>query len=161
LNRSKHELRHIAAVDAWLERSIDHDSSVEIVELFRAAVEAIWSAVVTTLGPVTLTAVAERVLARAAAQHAFLATINTHVNGDRRSMKQLCECLAGVPRSELIDGLRFGLIELITVIGRLSAEILSDELHATLSQVSSGGTVMAAPTIAHATSALRSEKVSP
>jgi hypothetical protein len=40
-----------------------------------------------------------------------------------------------VPRTALIEGLRYGLIELFTVIGALTAEVLRGELHAALEAV--------------------------
>jgi len=129
---------HGAAVDAWIERSIDHGSSAEIVSLFRGAFEALWSRAITTLGVVTLTAIAERVLHTATTRYAFLSAISPRPNGDARWKQQLHDRLAATPRSELIEGLRFGLIELVTVIGRLTAEILTAELHAAISAVEAG-----------------------
>jgi hypothetical protein len=126
------ESSHAAAVDAWLARAIDHDAALDVVVLFRGALEALWSRAVTTLGTVTLTAIAERVLYTATARHGFLSAVNPRPNGDARWKQHLVERLGSVPRGELIAGLRFALIELLTVIGRLTAEILTHELHATL-----------------------------
>jgi hypothetical protein len=136
--RANDEPSHRAAVDAWLERSIDHASTTEIVRLFRGALEAVWSCAATTLGVVTLTAIAERALITSAGQFGFLTGINPRPNGDPRWKQQLQERLSSVPRAELIEGLRFGLIELVTVIGRLTAEILTDELHAAIGAVTVG-----------------------
>ena len=135
MDRTQDEPSHRAAVDAWIERSLDHDSSVEVVGLFRGALEALWSSAVTTLGTVTLTAIAERVLHTVTNQYGFLAAINPRSNDDTRWKQHLHERLASTPRAELIAGLRFGLIEFLTVIGRLTAEILSEELHAALREV--------------------------
>jgi hypothetical protein len=123
---------HVAAVDAWLAHSLAHDSSVEIVSLFEVAYEALWNRAVSTLGSVTLAALTDRALFTAAGRYAFLSAMAPCSHGDLRSKPQTHERLASVPRSELIEGLRFGLLELITVIGRLTAEILSEELHAAL-----------------------------
>jgi hypothetical protein len=137
MDRSRDEPTHKAAVDAWLERSIDHGSTVEIVRLFHAAFEGVWSRAVTTLGSITLTAIAERVLLTATDRYEFLSAINPRPNGDTRWKQHLHERLAVVPRAELIEGLRFGLIELLTIVGRLTAEILSQELHTALIEVAS------------------------
>jgi hypothetical protein len=134
MDRIQTESSHQAAVDAWLERSIDHDSSVEVVRLFHTAFEAVWRRAVTTLGSVTLTAIAERVLVNATERYAFLAAVNPRPNGDARWREHLHERLTVVPRADLIAGLRFGLVELLTVIGALTAEILSPELHAALEE---------------------------
>jgi hypothetical protein len=130
MDRAHDEPNHSAVVDAWLERSTYHASPNEIVARFGAAFEALWARAVTTLGSVTLTAIAERVLTTATGRYPFLSAINTHPNGDARWRQHLHERLASVPRAELIEGLRHGLIELLTVIGRLTAEILTHELHA-------------------------------
>jgi len=126
------EPNHAAVVDGWLARTIDDGSSAEIVRLFHAGVEAVWQRAVTTLGPVTLRAIAERVLHYATDRYAFLGAVKPRPNGDARWREQLHERLTIVPRTELLEGLRFGLIELLTVIGNLTAEILRDDLHAAL-----------------------------
>lgn len=135
MDRAHDEPSHKAVVDAWLARSVDHDSSVEIVRLFHAALDAVWNRAVTILGPVTLTAIAERVLHNATERYTFLSAIDPRPNGDARWMERLHERLATVPRAALIEGLRYGLIELLTVIGTLTAEVLRDELHAALEAV--------------------------
>jgi len=128
------EPSHRAAVDRWVARSIGDASPIEIVGRFGAAFEALWTCAVTTLGSVTLTAIAERVLTTATGRYPFLAAINPRPHGDARWRQHLYERLASVPRPELIEGLRHGLIELLTVIGRLTAEILTDELHAAMQE---------------------------
>jgi hypothetical protein len=55
-----------------------------------------------------------------------------------------------VPRPELIEGLRFAFIELLTVIGRLTAEILSSDLHAALLEVTANSLGAEAPAGLHA-----------
>lgn len=154
MDRTQAEARHLAVVDDWLgealTRSSIQGSSAEIVALFGAAFDVVWARVLTTLGEVTLTAIAERVLYTAAVHHAFLATV-TMQPGSGASWKQLLEeRLAVVPSSELIEGLRFTLIELLTVIGRLTAEILSHELHAALRVVRANTGAALASTGAHA-----------
>ncbi len=145
MDRQLDDRSHIAVVDAWLERSLDHTSSAEIVKLFGMAAEALWDRLVTTLGTVTLTAIAERVLYTATGRYTFLSMINPRPNGDLRWKQQLKDRLAAVPRADLLDGLRFALIELLTVTGRLTAEILSDELHAALEGVTASTPAVEAP----------------
>lgn len=135
MDPTQDEPSHVVAVDRWLARFIEHASPVEIVGVFRIAFEALWNRAVATLGSVTLTAIAECVLITATDQYEFLSVIDPHpphANGSARGKQHVYERLTSVPRSELIEGLRFGLIELLTVIGRLTAEILSQELHAAL-----------------------------
>ncbi|HEY0475997.1 MAG TPA: hypothetical protein VGD37_00650 [Kofleriaceae bacterium] len=138
MDRSQDEPLHSAVVDAWIQRTIENGSSFEVVDLFGAALEALWTRAVMALGSVTLTAIVERVLGTAAGRYPFLSVINPRPNGDARWRQQLAERLTSVPRLALVEGLRFALIELLTVIGRLTAEILSPELHAAIMEVASG-----------------------
>jgi hypothetical protein len=150
VDRTSHELSHSAAVDAWIKQVIDDAEPAELVELFRVAIETLWSRAVITLGSVTLIAIAERVLATATRRYGFLSAINPRPNGDTRWKQQLRDRLAQVPRPELIEGLRFAFIELLTVIGRLTAEILSPELHAALLEVTATSLDAETPTGLHA-----------
>jgi hypothetical protein len=135
MDRAHDEPSHAAVVDAWLARSVDHDSSVEIVRQFYAALESVWNRAVAVLGPVTLTAIAERVLHHVTERYTFLPAIDPRSNRDARWTERLHERLVTVPRAALIESLRYGLIELLTVIGTLTAEVLRDELHAALDAV--------------------------
>src|SRR6478672_7552110 len=54
--------RHAACVDAWLERAGRELSPEALLRLFEAALGALWARTKTTLGEVTLTAIAGRVL---------------------------------------------------------------------------------------------------
>jgi hypothetical protein len=166
MHHGRDEPSHEAVVDAWLARSIDHDSSVEIVRLFHAALDAVWNRAVTILGPVTLTAIAERVLHNATERYPFLSAIDRRSNSDRRSggdarwMERLHERLVTVPRAALIESLRYGLIELLTVIGALTAEVLRGELHAALEAVTAPSGPRS-PVDAQSRSEAAGEKVQP
>jgi len=130
MDRTRDEPSHAAVVDAWLERSLHGSAPANVVDVFRAAFEALWDRAATTLGSATLIAIAERVLATATAKHPFLLAVSSRSNGDSRWKQLLHDRLSSVPAPELIAGLQFALIELLTIIGRLTAEILSEELHA-------------------------------
>lgn len=129
------EPSHIEVVDAWIKRSAERCSSSELVALFSAAIDELWGRAVTTLGTVTLAAITDRVLGMATGRYPFLSAINPRPNGDGRARQQAQERLALVPRAELLQGLRFAVIEMLSVIGRLTAEILSRELHGVLAAV--------------------------
>lgn len=129
------EPSHTEVVDAWLKRSAERCSSSELVGLFSAAVDELWARAVTTLGSVTLTAITDRVLSTATGRYPFLSVINPRPNGDGRWRQELQDRLALVPRAELLDGLRFALIEMLAVIGRLTAQILSAELHTAFTSI--------------------------
>lgn len=132
MDRTRDEPSHVAVVDALIARASGAGSPGDVVAMFRAAFEAVWGRAVTTLGSATLLAIAERVLHTATARHGFLVAVNPRPNGDARWKLKLQDRLATLPAPELTEGLRFALIELLTVIGRLTAEILTAELHAAI-----------------------------
>lgn len=138
-------LTHTVTVDAWLSRvlgpSRGQGSSAEVVALFCKAGEVLWQRAVSTLGTVTLTAIANRALYTAASRYPFLATLYAQPNGQARWGSATMERLARVPRVVLLDGLRFTLIDLLAMVGRLTAEILSEDLHATLLDVEVAATL--------------------
>lgn len=135
MDRAHDAPRHETVVDAWLARSIDCHAPVEIVRVFHAALNRIWSRAITVLGPVTLTAIAERVLHNATERYTFLSAIERRSNDDVGRTERLHERLVTVPRAVLIEGLRYGLIELLTVIGTMTAEVLRGDLHDALEAV--------------------------
>jgi hypothetical protein len=137
-DRALPEVEHAAAVDRWLIHATDHVTQAELVERCGVAFAAIWGHALSALGAVTLLAIAERVLASASAHHGFLSAIPLHPNGDVRWRSILQARMAAVPRPALIAGVRAGMIELLTVLGRLTAEILSDQLHAALRDAARG-----------------------
>lgn len=89
-----------------------------------------------TLGEVTLDALFDRVLSTAAETYPFLASVSLEADGLR--CEGLREKAKDIPREELLAALRFVLLELLTVVGNLTAEILSPALHDALSRVPTG-----------------------
>jgi hypothetical protein len=125
--------RHADCVDAWLEQSARGLSSPALRRLVDAALGALWARTKTTLGEVTLTAIAERVLYTTAEKYPILASFKVEpLRGiEFRGM----EALPPPPETELRAGARFLLVELLSVLGKLTAEILTPELHAELMAV--------------------------
>jgi hypothetical protein len=90
---------------------------------------------------VTLTAIVERALYTATEQFAFLASLEVHASGLR------CQALrsqAGLRHDQVSAAIQFVLEEFLTVLGNLTAQILTPALHAELSKghasPSDGGT---------------------
>jgi hypothetical protein len=121
---------HEDCVDRWLDRWVDHDS-IDLARLLHRATDALWERAVTALGSVTLTAIVGRVFHRAETQYPFLS--NAH--GKTAARRVDLERIAAVPTTQMIAGMRFVLVELLAVIGKLTAEILTSELHAALREV--------------------------
>jgi hypothetical protein len=128
---------HSACVDAWMERVAKDLPPERLIQAFEQAFGAVWRRAHQTLGDVTLTAIADRVLHNAAEQFALLSTLAVEVAGLR--CQQLRERAAGLHREELAAGLRYVLVEFLAVLGNLTADILTPALHAELSRVSPRG----------------------
>jgi hypothetical protein len=128
------EVAHEALVDAWLKRSAQGLSSVALLQLFEAALGALWTRTVTTLGEVTLTAIADRVFHSGSKKLPLFASLKVGPNGVIR-FHELRESGRSVRDDELVGGIRFVLVEFLTVLGNLTAEILTAELHAELARV--------------------------
>jgi hypothetical protein len=129
-----HEFDHAAVVDAWLEGAMKDLQPELWIDLFAASLETLWISASETLGEVTLHAIVDRVLHNAGARFAFLATLEIKAHGEIR-MDGLRARVDLRHDPELIHGMRFVLVELLSVIGSLTAEILSPELHAELLRV--------------------------
>lgn len=126
--------QHAAVVDAWLERSAKDLSPELRLRLFDAVLGALWNRIITTLGEATLTAVAERMLSDAAGAFPFFANLTVEpAHGFQCG--RLREQIDTVPVAELNAAFRFVIVEFLTVLGRLTAEILTPELHAELLHV--------------------------
>ena len=86
-----------------------------------------------TLGDVTLTAITDRVLYVAAEQHSLISALRIETSGLR--CQELYERAPSLRPDQLEAGVRFVLVEFLTVLGNLTAEILTPALHAELSNV--------------------------
>jgi hypothetical protein len=126
--------QHAACVDAWLERSGKDLPPEVLLGLFEAALGALWRRTATTLGEVTLTAIAARVLYNASETFPLVSSLKVEPTGGI-SFRELRERISSVHGSELTEGMRFVLVEFLTVLGNLTAEILTPELHSGLSNV--------------------------
>ena len=131
------EGRQSAAVDAWLSRVGEAHSSEDLLRSFEAAFRVLWDRTHTTLGEVTLSAIADRVLRTASEKFSVLGALRLHPDGGV-DFDELSGHAAALSRTELLPGVRFVLTEFLTVLGTLTAEILTDELHAELLRVGGG-----------------------
>lgn len=126
--------QHAACVDAWLKGAAKGRSRDALVQLFQAALAALWNRAKVTLGEITLTAIADRVVHNAAARFPPLSSLEVDpTNGIA------CGDLGGPGSSlrgaELLGAIRFVLVEFLTVLGTLTAEILTADLHGVLTNV--------------------------
>jgi hypothetical protein len=105
----------------------------QLFAAFELVFEAMWQRAYATLGEVTLTAILDRVLYTAAERFPLLSSLEVDTNGLKSDRLR-----AGAPgsnRDELAKGIRFVLVEFLTVLGNLTAEVLTPALHAELKNV--------------------------
>jgi len=131
---------HRLAVTAWFQR-VAQRSADGMIEAFEDTFAALWQRSQLTLGEVTLTAIVERVLHTATEQFPFLASVEVEASGLR------CQALrsrADLRYDQVSAAIRFVLEQFLTVLGNLTAQILTPALHAELSKghasASDGGT---------------------
>lgn len=128
---------HQQHVDAWVARVAAGAPAHRLAQLLEEATAALWSRAVRTLGDVTLAAIADRVLHQAKRRFPVLGPIVVSVDGIscdplRRDLRDGCE-------DELRGALRFVLVELLTVLGSLTGEVLTAPLHDELDRVATNG----------------------
>src|SRR5581483_5323871 len=126
--------QHALCVDTWLERSAAGLAPDALLRLLEAALDAVWIRTKTTLGEVTLTAIAERVLHNASEQFSLLWSLKIEPTTGIQC-RELSDRIGSVEPAELREAIRFVLVELLTVLGNLTAEILTPALHAEISEV--------------------------
>jgi hypothetical protein len=129
------EFDHSRCVNTWIARVVDGAPAPRVIEAFEAAFGALWQRAHLTLGEVTLAAIVNRVLCSAENQFRFLATLT--VDETKLDCEQLRVTAPTLPHEQLVDGIRFVLVELITVVGNLTADILTPALHAELCNATS------------------------
>lgn len=123
---------HGAHVDAWLAKRAAGLAAAGRRRLFEQALTALWRRAGRTLGEVTLGAILDRVLYTAVERYPLLATLE--LDGDHIQWGGVPPSEAPAVAAELEAG-RFVLVELLTVLGILTGEILTPALHAELASV--------------------------
>jgi hypothetical protein len=126
------ESDHKTCVDAWLEEQTKDLPVPKLLDLFDRALAAVWQRAHRTLGDVTLRAIMDRVLHTATASHPVLSSLKLEADGIRS--RDLVGRVRG--REELASAMRFLLVEFLTVLGNLTADILTPALHSELGAVS-------------------------
>src|SRR5258706_14912604 len=126
---------HRPCVNAWIERVVDDTPNPQVViDAFESASSALWQRAHLTLGEVTLAAIVKRVLCSAEYQFPFVSVLN--LDETRINCEQLRVAAPNLRHDQLVDGIRFVVLELLTVIGNLTADILTPALHGELCNVS-------------------------
>jgi hypothetical protein len=124
---------HKACVEAWMARGAKALPPERMIQAFEQGFGALWRRAHQTLGDVTLTAIVDRVLHNATQRYPILAAFRLEPTG-----LQWQGARDGVPntqRDDVENGVRFILVEFLTVLGNLTANILTSSLHAELCKI--------------------------
>ena len=124
-------ITHSECVDSWLARARPELTPAREIDLYDRAFAAIWSHAHRTLGEITLTAIVDRVLTRSLKRYPLLAKVR--VIDASLSLAPLHGEAAHHPHNG--EALRFVLVELLRVLGSVTAEVLTPTLHQTLADV--------------------------
>lgn len=125
---------HAEFVKDWLERaSKNAATTAALLDAFEAGWNALWRRAESAVGLVTLESIGERVLSNSAEKHSVLSSLRLTPEGV--VCKPLMDAASGFSRSELQESLGFMLIELLTVIGDLTDQVLTPGLYDELSRI--------------------------
>jgi hypothetical protein len=120
---------HEGAVTAWFGRAAQDRSVDSLIQAFEDAFAALWRRSHVTLGEVTLMAIVDRVIHTASEQYPLLTSVEVVATGLG------CQSLRsqdGLRPDQVSAAIRFVLVEFLTVLGNLTAQILTPALHAEL-----------------------------
>jgi hypothetical protein len=124
---------HDACVASWMEQATNGLPAERLLQAFEQGFAALWGRANRTLADVTLMAILDRVLYVATEQYPFLCALKVEANGLR--CQELQARADSVEHDQLAQGVRFVLVEFLTVLGNLTAEILTPALHSELLKV--------------------------
>lgn len=129
---------HRATVSAWMVTASGGLARGGLVALLDVATAAIWQRAQRTLGDVTLAAIVDRVVSTSAEQFPCLATGTVGRSGVVFASPDGNEPALDDDDEQLRAAIAFFLVELLTVIGHLTADILTPVLHEALTRVKRG-----------------------
>lgn len=127
---------NLTYVTSWIERTAHGLSSEEHVQLFEMSLAAMWKRSQRPLGDVTVAAIMDRVVDAAVERFPVLAGLRVEASGV--SCLELHARASEADGAQLLEAMRFVLVEYLTVLGNLTADIFTPALHAELSAVAIG-----------------------
>jgi hypothetical protein len=123
---------HTAYVDTWLDRFPKALTPEQLVSAFEQGFTALSQRAQRTLGDVTVSAIAERVLHDVSAQFPLLAALKVEA-GVGVQFGELRHRVQPEDAEQIREGMRLTLIQFLAVMGNLTADILTPALHVELS----------------------------
>lgn len=124
---------HSKHVDDWIEKNVGGVPSEKLLIIFGEAIQAIQKRAGATLSEVTLSAIFDRVLHMS--QQKFPLLSNVKIESKGIVLDALAGHASDLARDEITAAFRFFLIELLTLLGNLTADILTKPLYQELSKV--------------------------
>ena len=121
---------HREVVDAWAARIAPDLAPRQVIDTFGDAFDRLWQRARKTLGDITLIAISDRVLYTASREFSVLDAVSIGDGGIE--LDKLREGASETDGAELLLAAQFVLIEFLTVLGKLVANILTPALHAEL-----------------------------
>ena len=124
---------HAQFTKDWLDKATEGLSSQQIVTLVERAIGALWERSLTPLSEVTLCAIFERVLNNTQKKFPLLIHLTLESNGVQ--FNGLTEKASELDSTKLKDAFQFFFAALLSVLGNLTADILTPALYSELSKV--------------------------
>lgn len=124
---------HSKQIDDWIRQNASGLPSEKVVIIFGEAIQAIQRRAGATLSEVTLSAIFDRVLHMS--QQRFTLLSKVKIESKSIVLDALIGSASDLERDEITDAFRFFLIELLTLLGNLTADILTKPLYQELSKV--------------------------
>jgi hypothetical protein len=122
---------HEKTVDDWLRNCPQDLDSESLYDLFYLTFNGIWYRAKRALGEITLMAIGDYALRTATERYPLLGPLKLEQDGIRRA--ELRTKAAGYPPEDVKNAMSFALSQFLTVLGSLTAELLTPTLHAELS----------------------------
>ena len=123
---------HIRCVSEWMKHA-SRVSPEELAALFEKAMTVLWQRTYSALGDITVAAIVDRVLYNATEKYSALGSLKLDTSGI--NFAEFRHHSGSINDRELREAIQFVLVELLTVVGNLTAEILTPALHSELSSV--------------------------
>jgi hypothetical protein len=106
----------------------------QLVGLFEKAMAAVWRRTYAALGDITVAAIVDRVLYNATEKYPVLRSLTLDTSGVNFDEFRV-RAAGSISNRDLSEAIEFVIVELLTVVGSLTAEILTPVLHSELSSV--------------------------
>ena len=130
--------RHSSEIDAWIKQNSSGLSCEQLLAFFGKAIESTQKRTATILSEVTLTAIMDRVLSTSQKRFPLLSGVQIRSSGI--SVASLMPQAKDLKPEEIEAAFRFLLIELLTLLGHLTAEVLTETLYQELFKVTADRT---------------------